>query len=58
MPMPDCFYTWKDLFVEDLVAMPAADLATHSIRTWDVAIPVCALNELYTPKEGEWVDSA
>lgn len=36
------FYTWKDLFVEDLVAMPATDLVTHSIPTWSDAVPVRA----------------
>ena len=50
------FYTWKDLFVEDLVAMPATDLVTHSIPTWDDAIPVRARDKLYTPKERKWMD--
>ena len=27
------FYTWRDLFVEDMVEMPATDLVTHTIPT-------------------------
>ena len=50
------FYTWKDLFVEDLVAMPATDLVTHSIPTWSDAIPVRARDKLYTPRERKWMD--
>lgn len=50
------FYTWKDLFVEDLVAMPATDLVTHSIRTWSDAIPVRPRDKLYTPRERKWMD--
>ena len=50
------FYTWKDLFVEDLVAMPATDLVTHSIPTWSDAVPVRARDKLYTPRERKWMD--
>lgn len=48
--------TWKDLFMEDLVAMPATDLVTHSIPTWDDAVHVRARDKLYTPKERKWMD--
>ena len=50
------FYTWKELFVEDLVAMPATDLVTHSIPTWSDAVPVRAKDKLYTPRERKWMD--
>ena len=47
------FYTWRDLFVEDMVEMPATDLVTHTIPTRDGAIPRRAKDKLYTPRERE-----
>ena len=50
------FYTWRDLFVEDMVEMPATDLATHTIPTREDAVPRRARDKLYTPREREWMD--
>jgi len=50
------FYTWRDLFVEDMVQMPATDLVTHTIPTREDAIPRRARDKLYTPREREWMD--
>ena len=50
------FYTWRDLFVEDMVAMLATDLVTHTIPTRAGAIPRRAKDKLYTPREREWMD--
>lgn len=50
------FYTWRDLFVEDMVEMPAKDLVTHTIPTRADAIPRRARDKLYTPREREWMD--
>ena len=50
------FYTWRDPFVEDMVEMPATDLATHTIPTREDAIPRRARDKLYMPREREWMD--
>ena len=50
------FYTWRDLLVEDMVEMPATDLATHTIPTREDAVPRCARDKLYTPRERKWMD--
>ena len=50
------FYTWRDLFVEDMVEMPATDLATHTIPMREDAVPRRARDKLYTPREREWMD--
>ena len=50
------FYTWRDLFVEDMVEMPATDLVTHTIPTREDAVPRRARDKLYTPKERDWMD--
>ena len=50
------FYTWRDLFVEDMVQMPATDLVTHTIPTWAGAILRRAKDKLYKPREHEWID--
>ena len=47
------FYTWRDLFVEDMVEMPATDLVTHTIPTRAGEIPRRAKDKLYTPRERE-----
>ena len=49
-------YTWRDLFVEEMVAMPATDLATHTIPRSEDAVPWRARDKLYTPREHEWMD--
>ena len=33
------FYTWRDLFMEDIVEMPVTDLGTHMIPTREDAVP-------------------
>ena len=50
------FHTWRDLFVEDMVEMPATDLATHTIPTGEDAVPRRARYKLYTPRERNWMD--
>jgi hypothetical protein len=45
------FYTWRDLFVEDMVEMPATDLVTHTIPTRENVIPRRARDKLLTPRE-------
>ena len=50
------FYTWKELFVEDLVGMPVTDLVTHSIPTWSDAVPVRAKDKLYALRKRKWMD--
>ena len=37
------FYTWRDLFVEDMVEIPATDLVTHTNPTREDAVPRRAL---------------
>ena len=50
------FYTWKDLFVKNLVEMPPTDLVTHTIPTWAGAVPVRAKDKPFTPREKKWMD--
>ena len=50
------FYTWRDLFVDDMVEMPATDLVTHVIPTSEGVVPRRARDKLYTLREREWMD--
>jgi hypothetical protein len=46
-------YSWKDLFCDDLLKLPATDLVTHKIPTVP-AKPVRVKEGLYTQKEIAW----
>src|SRR5437588_6016045 len=50
------FYTWRDLFVEDMVEMSATDLVSHTIPTRRNAIPRRARDKLLMLREREWMD--
>jgi hypothetical protein len=52
------FYTWENLFMEDLLQIPATHLVTQTIPTWDDAVPVQVKDKIYTPREPKWMNVA
>ncbi|KAJ6261322.1 hypothetical protein Dda_3991 [Drechslerella dactyloides] len=52
--LTDWKLTWRDLFTDDLLRLPATDLVSHSIPTVRAARPVNAGQPLYTPEEQDW----
>ena len=50
-------FTWKDMFITDTAKMTGTDLVTHTIPTWDNAVPVRAKSRLYTPRERQWMET-